>query len=229
MRSPSLRDSARWRKGFRWVWRDHPRLADFLLLSVNQARARPGQSGSRSTYCLTGVPGRGSGGCGWRNCAEPPDDWSDEPVNAGTTTTSTQTSQKASATARTFRKPVSRAGAAGACPRSGPGKGSGGTGRFPQCPSEDGCLAPAPQAPVRAADQGKGSGGTGRFRQCPSEDGCLAPYPPYLPQRVAHLPHRHVCARGLHDRVHEVLVLGRRLAFQRCERAFDRRGVAPCP
>src|SRR5579884_198852 len=37
-----------------------------------------------------------------------------------------------------------------------------------------------------------------------SEDGGLTPRAPHFAQRVAHLAHRHVGARGLHDRLHQV-------------------------
>src|SRR5690349_11815980 len=62
-----------------------------------------------------------------------------------------------------------------------------------------------------------------------SEDRRFAPRAPDLAQRVAHLSHRHVGARGLHDRLHQVAVVVGRVLLQARERRSGSRRVALRP
>src|SRR4029453_11440548 len=57
----------------------------------------------------------------------------------------------------------------------------------------------------------------------------LAPGPPDLAQRVAHLAHGHVRARGVDDRGHQISVLVGRLGLQSGERRLGRGRVAARP
>src|SRR5215468_5637085 len=60
-----------------------------------------------------------------------------------------------------------------------------------------------------------------------SEDRRLAPRAPDLAQRVAHLAHRHVGARGRQHGLHEVAVGVGRILLQAGERRLSRGRVAP--
>src|SRR5215471_16690379 len=62
-----------------------------------------------------------------------------------------------------------------------------------------------------------------------SEDGGLAPGAPDLAQRVAHLAHRDVRARRLHDRLHEVAAVVGRVLLQPRDRGLRSRRVASPP
>src|SRR2546421_9054359 len=57
----------------------------------------------------------------------------------------------------------------------------------------------------------------------------LAPDAPHVAQGFAHLAHRHVRPRGVHDRLHQIAVRPGRIFFQPSEGLFHRSGVAPHP
>src|SRR5205807_6890189 len=63
-------------------------------------------------------------------------------------------------------------------------------------------------------------------RRAELEDGRFSPYPPHLTKRVAHLAHRHVRARGLDDRRHQVAVITSGVVLQSRKRRLDRQGIA---
>src|SRR3954449_3209067 len=61
------------------------------------------------------------------------------------------------------------------------------------------------------------------------EDRGLAPDAPDVAQHVAHLAHRHVRPRGVHDRLHQIAVFADGILFQPGKCLLDRTGVAARP
>src|SRR5581483_11309952 len=77
------------------------------------------------------------------------------------------------------------------------------------------------------AERRPGTGPRWRLELSSSEDGRLSPHAPDGPERVAHLAHRHVRARGVEDGRHQVDVVPLGLRPQTRERRLGSRGVAP--